>query len=327
MQFSISKDALLAPLQMVAQVIEQEESRRKLARMADYLKTLGDMPLTQGQLVISPAPDSGNAVSCFGLASYFERAINTGQPPAVIAGKLSAIPASSVSIKQAWLDKLGNLLSKQEVAVTGFLSPANDTATLAAVVNAPPVRAMLPPADTSTPAYQGLVLKQQRASENANAAARLRMVEDERDNAREEAEFWKARALAAESARQLDQEEKQQMQHQLNTERRLRTKAEDQLRDAAGLLAFMDENNPYSPPEGRLALTIWCAMTCDGTIDPMEVWPAGMKEQVSRMLKQLHKKVSSGAMLDRICTLLTWPSRKNGGVISASKRTYGKGKG
>lgn len=320
MHFRTSPDTISAGLEQVAKTFIQMESEHTQAMMLACLESFPSIPLTQGQVTINPVTDSENVVSYSGLAHYFREALDTGTPPPEIAGTMATIPANTVSVTTSWLVTLEKVASREAAASTGQTSPASDAGTLTTVASAPPVRTT----DASTTTYQGPTLNPQHASENAYAAARLRTVEDERNKARAEAEVWKARALAAESELGVEREKTQRVEYRCDNETRRRIAAEARLQDASGLLAFMDETNPHSPPEGRLALNIWCVITENGTTDPITNRAVGMQEQIRPYLKDHYGQKASQAMLGRFSTMLTPQSRKAGGVISTSKRVFGQ---
>ncbi|WP_349571742.1 hypothetical protein [Azotobacter salinestris] len=96
----------------------------------------------------------------------------------------------------------------------------------------------------------------------------------------------------------------------------------DQLSEHAGIIEFMNPDNPYSPVEGRRLVTAWDELTESGTVDPVTEAGVGIGELVRRWWKDRFGEPPA-IVVKHSQWALTWPARKKGGMVARRRPDKG----
>ncbi|MDT4834225.1 hypothetical protein FQZ97_678590 [compost metagenome] len=260
-------------------------------------------------------PVAGRGGITFGaLASYFE-AIRLGGEPETIQTSTGAVRSAAVLISSSWIGRVTLEAEERAALVAGYAVPAAMFGGEAA--SAP---AIMPPSSGSEPVYLKIREAQQRQEGERSAAEQLDSERIKRERAELEVAELRTKLTTREAQLEQAREDEEKARRALNDERRARQQAEEQLREHAGIIAFMDPNNPLSPEQGRLSVDTWCQLTDNGTADPVDETRVGLRKLCERLLNN-GTRTFSGSILDRITWFINWPARKNGGALATPDRS------
>lgn len=295
--------------------------------VAALLRTLApvDHPIheTYASAILSAAP-GGCAVTHGALAEFFDSA-SLGKPATTITTSSGPVPAAAVLIWRQWLRTITEEATKRAAFVAGFAIPANDSPSSAAVANGLAVASQAdqpPPPSGSEPGYVAMRQAQQRREGERSAAEQVEALQIALK--REEQKSADQMAMLAFERTQGDRqrEEIEQLRRKLVESERERGKSAETLREHAGIIEFMNPDNPLSPKEGRRLVAAWCELTESGTIDPVTETGIGLGELVRRWWKDRFGE-PAGIVVKHLQWALTWPARKKGGMVAKRQREKG----
>lgn len=273
--------------------------------------------------ILSAVP-GGCAVTHGALVDYFEGA-GSGRPPATITTTTGSVPASAVLVWRQWINRLADEATSRALYVAGRAIPAGDSPGIAATANASPTasQAEQPPLPSgSEPGYVAMRQREQRREAEHSAAEQM----DAERIARKRAERGEAEKdaiiVALRAQLQIYREEADSERRARIESDRARAKLAEQLREHAGIIEFMNPDNELSPVEGRRLVAIWCELTENGTVDAATETGIGVGELAQGWWKD-HVGEPSEAVAKRLRWALTWPARKNGGVVAKRPREKG----
>ena len=320
----ISLDAIPAEWQEVHPI----NPRLLASEIADVLRTLAphDQPIleTYVSTILSATPPGQGFVTYGALADFFGSA-RLGRSSETIETSQGPVSAASVLIWRQWLSVLAAEATKRVALVVGLAIPANDSSNLSAVINTSPVIGHadrpLPPRG-SEPGYLKMREAQQRqegerrATEQLDAEqARRQLLEQETAGLRAQCEVLTTQLQRFLSHSEDQRREMNELQRQLSI-------AKEELLQHAGIIAFMDPDNPLSPEMGRQIVAFWDEATESGTKDPVSGTGIGVKTQAMAWWKARFGEVPE-IVGRHLSWALTWPDRKKGGMVA--KRLLGKG--
>lgn len=307
---------------------DQTLSTRRLAsEVAAVLRSLSPESLAISEriaCVTMSTPLAEPAAITFGaLANYFD-AIGQGVTPPVIATTTGSAPASTVILLRTWIAIPVKEATKRASFVAGFALPANDSHIAAMVANARPIASHAEPPlpSGSEPGYLDMRQAQQRQEGERSAAAQLEAMQIAAQRAEQKAEHERAKNAVIESQLQRYQSEIELIHLEAIEERRQRTILTEQLRQHAGIIEFMNPDNPLSPEEGRRMVAAWDELTESGTMDPVAENGIGIGELARRWWRDRFGE-PAGIVVKHLQWALTWPARKKGGMVA--KRQCEKG--
>lgn len=297
------------------------------SEVADTLRTLSppNHPVDSFKVCryVERRPERENHLTFDSLADYFD-AVRPGKQPTTIQAKNGPVEASSVLIWQGWIDQVTDLAVRRAAVALGLAQPLNDSGEIAWSVNGQPSFAS-PVMPATLPIDSLTVLRSEQAQTRRDGERTSSSKLDEERSRRERAEQQVAELkaqLAIEQARaQHSIDEAEQYRREVSSERRARLEAmdeairlEERLEQVMGLAEFMNEDNPLSPPEGRLIVQCWRDVTRDG-VDPPGV---GWNNTVRRWFKA--KGLSPKEITVKLfAKALTGSARKKGGAIAANR--------
>ena len=245
------------------------------------------------------------------LATYFER-YSAGEQPGTVETTIGSARASAVYFDKSWIGRL-EIETEARARTAASLQQMHPAARPTG--GAQPSAQYQPPKSGSDPECLALHQAQQRQEGERSDAAKLEAFEQrallaERENAKLLA--WKQ---TAEYHHQQTQEENEQLRRRAEEATRARTLAVEKLREHAGVIEFMNPDNPLAPLEGQRLVTAWCDLTNNGTEDVITTKGTGMAELCARWLTERFGKPAEST-IKRFCWALTSPSRKKGGAIA-----------
>ncbi|MFI8610950.1 hypothetical protein ACIGFL_21885 [Pseudomonas sp. NPDC077649] len=295
---------------------EQRLNPRLLAReLADVLRTIGPGTHVLNHTAVSvtlydPATGAGG-VTIEALADYFDR-YSVGAPADTIETTNGATQAGAVLIARHWIGRLEIEAEARATIAAGLqqVAPAP-----IATGGEQPTEQHQPPLSGSAPECLALRQAQQRREGEQSAGERLEATELRIAALERELERRDAREQTLEHALQQAQEEAEQRRRAAAEDRRKLTLAEDQLREHAGIIEFMNPDNPLSPVEGRRIVTAWCDVTENGKTDPTAETGIGLGEQLRRWWKDRFGEPAA-IVVRHMQWALTWPARKKGGAVA-----------
>lgn len=292
------------------------------SELAGVLRTLG--PANQvidaafaSVTLYDPATGAGG-ITLEALAAYFEQRA-AGITETAVETASGSVQAGAVLLARHWIARLEfEAESRAELAAALHL---------AAPAPAPgqgpqPATQHQPPLPGSDPECIALRQAQQRIEGEHSASHRLEAAEQRCELLAQENEQLRAQLSAQEHRTQQAQEAAEQHRRAAEDERRARTLAEDQLREYAGIIAFMDTDNPLAPVEGQRMVAAWCALTNNGTEDNVSTNGKGLSELL-RVWIDKNIGAPAAVTVKRYTWALTWPARKKGGAVT--KRGKEKG--
>lgn len=285
------------------------------SELAGVLRTLG--PANQvidaafaSVTLYDPATGAGG-ITLEALAAYFEQRA-AGITETAVETASGSVQAGAVLLARHWIARLEfEAESRAELAAALHL---------AAPAPAPgqgpqPATQHQPPLTGSAPECLALRQAQQRIEGEHSASHRLEAAEQRCELLARENEQLRAQLSAQEHRTQQAQEAAEQHRRAAEDDRRARTLLEDQLRDHAGILAFMDTSNPLAPVEGQHMVAAWCDLTENGTTDPTASSGIGIGELAKRWWRD-NVGQPTDSVTKRLSWALAWPARKNGGAVS-----------
>lgn len=292
------------------------------SELADLLRTLGPGLQVLGSTAASVSlfdPSAGpGGITIEALANYFKR-YSAGELADTIETTNGIAQAGAVLLAKQWI---GRLESEAEARAT--LAAGLQQAALAPTPSggALPTLQQQPPISGSAPECLTLRQAQQRLKGEQCASERLGDAEQLAQRLALENEHLRARLATLEQHHWQSVEDAEQHKRANQEERRRRTLVEDQLREHAGIIAFMDTNNPLAPVEGQRMVVAWCALTNNGTEDNVSAKGKGLSELLRVWIA---RNIGEPAALTvkRYTWALAWTARKKGGAVA--KKTQEKG--
>ncbi|MGV6474878.1 hypothetical protein ACTUVM_003770 [Azotobacter vinelandii] len=265
--------------------------------------------------LLSGNPAGAGAITFGSLAAYFDE-IGQGKSPRTITTLSGCVPASTVTVARTWIGWLATDAAERAAFAAGFVSTANDIPHASLASNAPPAARpgdQPSPPSGSEPGYLKMREAHLRSQGESSAAAQLEFERIARRIAEQTND--QLLTLLAASDRHIDQqrEEMEQLCRDLNESNRKCAKLAEQLREHAGIIEFMNPDNPLSPVEGRRGVSAWCELTENGV---------GIGELVARWWRS-HVGEPPGSVVKHLQWMMAWPDRKKGGMVA--KRQHQKG--
>ncbi|MDY7567518.1 hypothetical protein QN400_21440 [Pseudomonas sp. RTC3] len=256
------------------------------------------------------------------LAAYFDSA-STGQQALTIATSSGPVPAASVLIWRKWIERLVDEATERAEYAAGIAQPANDSGTLALVINGSAAASHelpLPRLSGSAPAILKAHQAQLRREGEKSASEQLDEAQAGREKAEQELVKLSAQLEITAAQNQHLMDELELQRRELSEERRARLEAEDenirmeeQFEQVMGLAEFMNQDNQLSPPDGRLIVECWCDVTQNGATAPGIGWST----IVTRWFKA--RGVTLPAIKVKLFVIaLAGSDRKKGGAIARS---------
>lgn len=245
------------------------------------------------------------------LATYFEH-YSTGEQPCTVETTAGSARAGAVYLAKSWIGRL-EIDTEARACIAAGLQQAHPAPSPHG--GALPDDQHQPPKSGSAPECLELHQAQQRQAGERSAAEQLEIFEQrallaERDSARQ-----LAKIQALEHSRQQALDEAEREKRNAAEERRARTLSDERLREHAGLIEFMNPNNPLAPVEGQRLVAAWCDITNNGTEDAVNTKGTGMAELCTRWLTERFGKPAEST-IKRFCWALTSQTRKKGGAIT-----------
>ncbi|MDT3718726.1 hypothetical protein RND78_04280 [Pseudomonas oryzihabitans] len=256
------------------------------------------------------------------LADYFaSSSVSSGA--SILDSRGQAYEPANALISRKWIDRITEEATNRASFAVG-LATAAGASTVATTVNAP-YPTLLQRQSTPSGSEDGfLYIGQQlgRQQGEKSAAEQLDDARIEASRLREELARERARKVTYEATLQQARHDVDEARHEAQEARRAQQKAEEVVAEHAGVIAFMDENNPLSPPEGRRIVNLWDDETEGGTRDPVYESGIGVREIVARWFKRNYPDAPDIA-IKRCTWALTWPARKRGGAVSKLSKEKG----
>jgi hypothetical protein len=283
--------------------------------LADALRTIGPGAQVLGHTVASvtlydPATGAGG-ITIEALADYFDR-YSIGAPADTIETTNGAAQAGAVLLAKPWIGRLESEAEARATIAAGLQQVAPAPAPSGGAL---PTEQHQPPPSGSAPECLALRQAQQRHEGEQSASERLEAAEQRARRLEQENERLRAGMTTLEQRHQQTQEEAEQHRRAAVEDRRQRTLAEDQLREHAGIIAFMDPDNPLAPVEGQRIVAAWCDLTNNGTEDNVSAKGKGLSELIRAWLAANIGEYAAVA-LKRYTWALTCAERKKGGVVA-----------
>lgn len=262
---------------------------------------------------------SGSGTLSFGtLAAYFERYSAEGVADTVETTTGSA-RAGAVYLARSWIGPL-EVDTEARARIAVGLQQAHPAPRPSG--GAQPADQRQPPMSGSDPECLALHQAQQRQAGERSAAEQLEVFEQRALLAEREVAKLQAKNQALEHSRQQALDEAEQERRSSSEERRQRTLIEDKLREHAGIIEFINPENPLSPELGRRLVAAWCELTKNGARDVVTETGVGLKKHCETWLTT-HFGAPAEGVLKRFVWALAWPARKKGGMVA--KRQTEKG--
>ncbi len=292
------------------------------SELADVLRSLGPGPQVLGANAASVTlydPTTGpGGLTIEALAGYFER-YSAGEPADTVETTNGIAQAGAVLLARQWI---GRLESEAEARATLAAGLQQATVAPAPTGGALPTTQQQPPLSGSAPECLALRQEQQRQEGEHSASENLDAAEQRARRLELENERLRAALSGMEQRHQQSLEETELHRRAVEEERRARTLIEDQLREHAGIIAFMDTDNPLAPVEGQRMVAAWCDLTNNGTEDNVSTKGKGLSELL-RVWIDKNIGEPAAVTVKRYTWALTWPARKKGGAVTKRGREKG----
>ncbi len=285
------------------------------SELADVLRTIGPAEHVLNHTAVSVTlydPTTGaGGVTIEALADYFDR-YSAGAPADTIETTNGAAQAGAVLIARHWIGRLEIEAEARAKIAAGLQQVAP---TPVATGGALPTEQHQPPLSGSAPECLELRQAQQRQEGEHSAREQLDAAEQLAQRLEQENERLRASLATLEQRHQQTQEEAERHKRAAQEDRRQRTLVEDQLREHAGIIAFMDADNPLAPVEGQRIVTAWCDVTHNGKTDPTAGTGIGLGELLRRWWRDRFGEPAA-IVVRHMQWALTWPARKKGGAVA-----------
>jgi len=306
----------------VARVTDEWETTQALNprtlafEMADALRSMSQpgaaVPRDKALVVGVASDDGADQLTWHALADYFD-GFGSGTHPTRILTLRGDCQPSALLLDRAWLEMLTEeAVTRAEIAA-GYAHALYSTSTITGAT----VPAHQQPTTLSGSAPECLEIReaQQRREGEASATERLDAALIARDHATAKAKQLGTEIAIIEAQLRQALDDSESMRRELIEERRERTKLAEQQREYAGIIEFMNQENPLSPLEGRRAVTAWCELTENGAVNPVTEKGVGMGELARRWWAG-HFGEPPKIVAKHLQWALTWPARKKGGSVS-----------
>ena len=246
------------------------------------------------------------------LADYFE-SFSLGQSPETISTTTGEIKAATVLVSRQMIGRIVIEATSRAAVAAGY-------ATEAATEPAQHGGALRKSTEKtqphgSSPFVLGQHEQQQRQEGEREAAEQVAQLLRTVERLEQEKAILMARTQVSDIALTDAREDAETHRRAAIEDRRQRGITEEKLRENAGIIAFMDADNPLSPVEGRRAVTAWCDLTDNGQKDPTDGTGIGVGEHARRWW-QLRFGEPKGIVVKHLQWVLAWPARKKGGAVS-----------
>lgn len=285
------------------------------SELADVLRTIGPstqvLDHTAASVTLYDPTTGAGGVTIEALADYFDR-YSAGAPADTIETTNGAAQAGAVLLSKPWIGRLESEAEARATIAAGLqqVAPAP-----IATGGALPTEQHQPPLSGSAPECLALRQAQQRQEGEQSAREQLDATKQLAERLTLENERLRATLATLEQRHQQTQEEAEQHRRAAAEDRRQRTLAEDQLREHAGIIAFMDPDNPLAPVEGQRIVAAWCELTNNGTEDNVSAKGKGLSELIRVWLAE-NIREHAAVTIKRYTWALTWAARKKGGAVA-----------
>lgn len=285
------------------------------SELADVLRTIGPsiqvLDHTAASVTLYDPTTGAGGVTIEALADYFDR-YSAGAPADTIETTNGAAQAGAVLLSKPWIGRLESEAEARATIAAGLqqVAPAP-----IATGGALPTEQHQPPLSGSAPECLALRQAQQRQEGEQSAREQLDATKQLAERLTLENERLRATLATLEQRHQQTQEEAEQHRRAAAEDRRQRTLAEDQLREHAGIIAFMDPDNPLAPVEGQRIVAAWCELTNNGTEDNVSAKGKGLSELIRTWLAA-NIGGHAAVTIKRYTWALTWAARKKGGAVA-----------
>lgn len=286
---------------------ELAELIRSLSKPGTLLPA--DCALLVGPSDVQAKPD---ALTLWGIAEYFD-ALGQGRTPSTVATTQGRARAGAVLVARYWIDRLVKEATDRALIANGLMHSM--TASVPTQGNTALAQNSPQFISGSDPTCLAIREQQQRAEGEHTASQQLDTERTARHNAELKAQSLKEALIGRDTQLQQIAEEKEHWRRALIEERRRTTQLQAVLDQYAGIVAFMNPDNPLSPPEGRRLVSAWCDLTENGTLDLVTDTGIGLKVHCQRWLDQ-HFGQSLNSVVSRFTWALGWPARKRGGAVA-----------
>lgn len=253
------------------------------------------------------------------LADYFDSHAGE-QPSTSIQTTAGPTPAGAVLLTQPFVARIVSDATQRAATAAGFVIEVAPSPVISGSAQRQTLQPEPPPG--SSPEVLAAHQAQQRREGEQSAGEQL----DAAFAALQQAEQEKAKLLARDAVREAQRqqalEDAEQARRELIEERRERTKLAAQLQQHAGVIEFMNPDNPLSPEEGRRCVSAWCDLTENGTLDAVAERGLGMGELARRWWKERFGEPAT-IVVKHLQWMLTCPARKKGGMVARRKRDNG----
>jgi len=291
--------------------------------VADTVASLGPLEHPVNTLHVA-AYSEGKAIRgvlfTHGEVSQYFSMLSKGSSTHPIRSGTQQFASSNVLVWRQWIEQVEREAIARADMVAHLAIPAGATA-IAAAANDPsptaPINHSIP--SGSAPGYLALRQARLRQDGEKTAGEKLDDANGETERLRQELETVRARLTASDALLQQARDDACARERDVGEVRREMQRLSEILSENAGIIAFMDEDNPLSPVEGRRMLALWCDVTENGQEDPVTQRGVGLKELCARWLSQ-HFGAVPESTISRYTWALGWPARKNGGAPASPRK-------
>ncbi|MGP0172357.1 hypothetical protein ACSVIJ_10765 [Pseudomonas sp. NCHU5208] len=279
------------------------------------LRTIGPgsqlLGATAASVTLFDSSTGAGGITLGALADYFDR-YAAGASADTIETTSGAVQAGAVMLSKQWLGRLESEADSRAKLAAGLQQIAPKPFTTG---GAQPAGQNQLPLSGSDPQCLALLQEQHRQEGQQQAAEQLDATTQELASLKQQSARLLARLELMQREKHDADNRAEQYRREAQEERRCRTITEEKLHELAGVIAFMNEDNPLSPVEGRRAVTAWCDLTDNGQTDPTDGTGIGVGE-LARRWWQTRFGEPKGIVMKHLQWILAWPARKKGGAVA-----------
>jgi hypothetical protein len=293
---------------------------------AEALRTLSPphAVISTQKIAVTLASEPGGCVTIGALVDYFEQ-VGKHKAPGTIATTVGTAPVGAVLVDRGWIAVPLGEAAKRAAFAAGFAISTNAPAVMAQTINASAATRQEDPhplPSGSEPGYLKMRQAQQRRDGERSAAEQVEALQAKLKRAEQGEAEALARLAASEAQNQYLRDQVRSYRYAQSESERERDRIAEQLREHAGIIEFMNPDNPLSPEEGRRLVAAWCELTECGAVDIVSEKGAGLGELCRRWLTR-HFGEPPAVVVKRFVWALAWPARKKGGMIAKRQREKG----
>jgi len=286
------------------------------------LRTIGPGSQVLGEAaanvtLFDPSAGAGG-ITLDAMADYFDQC-TVGISAETIKTTSGVVQAGAVLLSKQWIGRLEIEAAARARVAAGLQQIAPESF---ATGGAQPAGQNQRPVSGSDPQCLALLQEQHRQAAEQQAARELNAAQQENASLRHLIARLQAENSQTQWAKHEADNSAEQYRREAQEERRSRVIAEERLHELAGVIAFMNEENPLSPVEGRRAVTAWCDLTDNGQMDPTDVTGIGVGELARRWWLARFGEPKN-IVAKHLQWVLAWPARKKGGAVAKKNAKKG----